>query len=120
MITQLRKTLRMECAHHIPNHPGKCARPHGHSYVVEVFIRGEIDPKTGMIKDFYDIKADLEVIIGWCDHLDLNGCYSDMLTTAENLSVRWLTDLRKIDERYVGVRVHETESGCAESWSTGG
>ncbi|CAG8523177.1 3010_t:CDS:2 [Diversispora eburnea] len=32
---------------------GKCNHPngHGHNYTVEVIIRGEIDPKTGMDKD---------------------------------------------------------------------
>lgn len=32
---------------------GKCARPngHGHNYHIEVTVKGEIDPRTGMIVD---------------------------------------------------------------------
>lgn len=49
---------------------GKCANPngHGHNYKVEVMVRGEIDPVSGMIANVAELK---EII--WAhalDHLD--------------------------------------------------
>ena len=57
---QIRKTFRFEAAHVLPFHPGKCARMHGHSYVLEVAVRGplqESGPARGMILDFDEIKT---------------------------------------------------------------
>ena len=39
---QIRKHFRFEAAHALPFHPGKCARMHGHSYRLEVAVRGPI------------------------------------------------------------------------------
>ena len=37
---------------------GKCNNPngHGHNYVLEVTVAGEIDPTTGMVVDLKDLK----------------------------------------------------------------
>ncbi|MBX9928266.1 MAG: 6-carboxytetrahydropterin synthase [Gemmatimonadaceae bacterium] len=54
---------------------GKCARLpwHGHSYVVDVTVRGEIDPQTGMCVSLAALDAALaaEVVARW-DHQVLN------------------------------------------------
>jgi 6-pyruvoyltetrahydropterin/6-carboxytetrahydropterin synthase len=114
-VVTLRKLVRIEAAHCIANHPGKCARPHGHSYVIEVFIKGRVDQETGMVKDFYEIKEDCNQVIEVCDHRDLNEMFPDMLTTAENLALYFLGELRVRDWRYICVRVHETATGYAEA-----
>ena len=44
------KTFRFESAHHLPGHSGKCARPHGHSYRLEVAVRGPIRHAPGGAK----------------------------------------------------------------------
>lgn len=119
MTVAVRKAIRISAAHHIPNHPGKCARPHGHNYLVEAFVKGPVDPETGMIKDFYDISKDLEIIVGSWDHQDLNEMVkggvliAPFLTTAENLAEFWLAMLRRIDDRYDAVKVWETEDSYA-------
>lgn len=109
------KIVEISAAHCIPNHPGKCARPHGHNYKIEVGIAGDINPETGMVKDFYEVKQDIaETIEGPCDHQDLNKVYPGLLTTAENLAVLWLAALRARDPRYCAIRVWETASCLAE------
>lgn len=111
------KRIEISAAHHIPNHKGKCAREHGHNYVVEIGVVGPVNPETGMVKDFYDIKTDIDlVIVQPCDHRDLNQVYKGMLTTAENLAVTWLQQLRKLDDRYTVVRVFETSTSFVEVW----
>ena len=54
------KIFRFESAHHLPGHHGKCARPHGHSYRLEVTIHGPIkhapeESDYGMVMDFGDL-----------------------------------------------------------------
>ena len=49
-----------------------CAR-HGHNYHLEVTLRGEPDPVTGMVFDLAELKAVLESeIMDRFDHRDLN------------------------------------------------
>ena len=52
---------------------GRAASQHGHNYRLEVTLRGEPDPVTGMVVDLKDLKALLErEIAGRFDHRDLN------------------------------------------------
>lgn len=71
---------------------GKCNNPygHGHNYVLEVAVKGAIDPETGRVVspaalDEYVAKQVLEEI----DHRDLNRDVSEFantVPTTENLS----------------------------------
>jgi 6-pyruvoyltetrahydropterin/6-carboxytetrahydropterin synthase len=52
---------------------GRCAAQHGHDYRLEVTLRGEPDPKTGMVLDFKELGEILErEITARFDHRDLN------------------------------------------------
>src|SRR5262245_44666934 len=54
---------------------GPCAHKggHGHNYVLEVTLRGEVDPETGMLIDLKKLKAVIErEVIAKCDHRNLN------------------------------------------------
>jgi 6-pyruvoyltetrahydropterin/6-carboxytetrahydropterin synthase len=52
---------------------GRCADQHGHNYRLEVTVRGEPDPVTGMVVDLKDLKAVLErEVMARFDHRDLN------------------------------------------------
>jgi len=72
---------------------GKCASPnyHGHNYVLTVVVKGEINPDTGFVMNFTDLKRILRTeIIDVVDHKNLNtdvDFMSGILTSAENLVV---------------------------------
>jgi 6-pyruvoyltetrahydropterin/6-carboxytetrahydropterin synthase len=52
---------------------GRRAAQHGHNYRLEVTLRGEPDPVTGMLMDLGALKAILErEIVARFDHKDLN------------------------------------------------
>jgi 6-pyruvoyltetrahydropterin/6-carboxytetrahydropterin synthase len=52
---------------------GEKARQHGHNYRLELTVRGEVDPVTGMVVDLKEIQDLLEREIGErFDHRDLN------------------------------------------------
>jgi len=119
MFASVTKRIRICAAHHIPNHRGKCARPHGHNYTIDVTATGEINPETGMVIDFYDMKEHLKFVIeSPCDHQDLNLVYPDLITTAENLAIRWLYEMCQLDGRYASIRVYETDDCYAEAFAS--
>ena len=88
------KIFRFEAAHHLPGHHGKCARPHGHSYWLEVTIHGPIKDAPGesdhsMVMDFGDLSHIVKnSVIERLDHQDLNAI-TELHTTAENLA-HWI------------------------------
>lgn len=72
---------------------GKCTRPpgHGHNYVLEVTIGGNIDRETGMVFDLKKLKDIIETeIVAKLDHTNLNdpaGLLRGLIPTTENLAV---------------------------------
>ena len=85
------KEFSFEAAHLLPNVPAdhKCRRLHGHSFRVEVHIRGEVDSNTGWIMDFADIKKVFQPIHEQLDHRYLNDINGLSNPTSENLA-RWI------------------------------
>ena len=53
MRVELSKTFRFEAAHRLPQVPPdhKCHRMHGHSFMVDVVIEGELDERMGWLVD---------------------------------------------------------------------
>lgn len=52
---------------------GPAASQHGHNYRIEVTVRGEPDPVTGMVMDLAELKAVIErEVMSRFDHRDLN------------------------------------------------
>jgi 6-pyruvoyltetrahydropterin/6-carboxytetrahydropterin synthase len=68
------KKFDFEAAHWIPAFPEghKCRRMHGHSFKVEVKLRGALDPELGILMDFADIKSVVKPYIEYLDHDCLN------------------------------------------------
>lgn len=50
----------------------KCGRLHGHTFLLRVWVGGELDAKTGMLIDFADVDAALRPVLDALDHHDLN------------------------------------------------
>ncbi|MDP6980879.1 MAG: 6-carboxytetrahydropterin synthase [Myxococcota bacterium] len=69
---------------------GLAAEQHGHNYRLEVTVKGEPDPRTGMVMNLVDLKAILErEVMGRFDHRDLNAdtdFFKDIPPTPENLA----------------------------------
>jgi 6-pyruvoyl tetrahydropterin synthase/QueD family protein len=90
-IVELTKDFRFEAAHSLPHVPKghKCARLHGHSFRVEVTVKGPVDPHTGWVVDFAEIKAAFEPLEDLLDHRFLNEIPGLENSTSENIA-RWL------------------------------
>lgn len=62
---------------------------HGHSFRGEVAIRGDVDPATGWVMDFADLKRAVEPVIARLDHYLLNEIAGLENPTSEMLAV-WI------------------------------
>lgn len=76
------KEFRFEAAHVLPLHPGKCSRLHGHSWLMRVGVRAPINPKTGFVIDFIDLKALVQPLIDVWDHSFL-GAHGSLQSSEE-------------------------------------
>jgi len=106
---------------------GLCYNPpaHGHNYMLEVTVSGEVDPKTGMVINLFDLKRVLLAVIEEFDHKNLNldmPYFKDRIPTSENLArVLW----SKLDtQQDIGtlhtIRLCEDEDLYAEITAEGG
>lgn len=104
------KEFVFEAAHRLPNVPPghKCARLHGHSWRGVIYVRGDIDPHSGWIMDFADIKSRFEPLYQQLDHNYLNDIEGLENPTSEVLA-RWIwTRLKPALPQLARVIVHET------------
>ncbi len=100
----------------------KCANlnGHGHNYVLEVVVAGEINLETGYLIDLKILKKIInEVIISKVDHKHLNfdvDFLSGVIPTAENIAVAiWHQLFNRIPNgKLFSVKVYETENNYAE------
>jgi 6-pyruvoyltetrahydropterin/6-carboxytetrahydropterin synthase len=111
MKTSITKIFTFEAAHQLPNHSGKCAHLHGHSYRLEVTVSGEIikeGSSEGMVLDFSDMGAvvDREVLNKW-DHQCLNDLV-DFVPTAELLAAEIFKRLKDTGLNVTKVSLWET------------
>lgn len=87
------KRFTFDAAHHLAsNVPAghRCAKLHGHSFEVEVYIRGSAEPQEGgWVMDFQDFEAALEPLRAELDHNYLNEIPGLEVPTMENIS-RWI------------------------------
>ena len=77
-----------DAAHALIGYPGQCKDLHGHTWDVEVTIKGiELDG-VGIVYDFKDLKENLRSILYQYDHRYLNEVapFDAMNATAENLA----------------------------------
>lgn len=109
------KVFTLEAAHRLPNVPPghKCARLHGHSFRVEIHVSGDIDPQTGWVMDFAEIKAAFQPLYDRLDHHYLNDIEGLDNPTSERLAV-WIWDqLKPAMPLLSEIVVHETcTAGC--------
>jgi len=69
---------------------GPCYRQHGHNYLLEVTVGGDLDPVTGMSADLAAVDAAVKAaVLSRVDHYDLSATVpelSGVITTGESLA----------------------------------
>ena len=77
---RITRRLEFDAGHRIPDHNSQCRHLHGHRYVIEISLRGEIivadgESNNGMVMDFAEIKSIAnEAVVQQWDHAFLAYC----------------------------------------------
>lgn len=106
---------------------GRCYNPpaHGHNYMLEVTVSGDVDPQTGMVINLFDLKRVLLGMIEEFDHKNLNldmPYFADRIPTSENLARVLWTKLEPQSDigTLHAIRLYEDEDLFAEITAAGG
>jgi 6-pyruvoyltetrahydropterin/6-carboxytetrahydropterin synthase len=107
---EIYKEFSMDCAHYLPNVPAdhKCARMHGHTYYVKIFVQSEIDPYSGWVVDFADIKKAWAPLEARLDHFLLNEIPGLENPTAENIAIYLWNELKPTLPQLSKLEIKET------------
>ena len=107
-----------EAAHMIKNYPGKCARLHGHNWIVEAEVVGDKLNELGILIDFKILKTELKKILEEFDHQYLNELeiFSDKNPTAENLAKiifeKFSANKIFVDAKLSAIKIYESPKSC--------
>lgn len=101
---------------------GKCSNPnwHGHNYILEIVVAGEINPETGFVIDVKVLKEIIhKYVISKVDHKNLNidtDFMKGIIPSAENIAVAIWNQLKdKIPQgKLYLVKLSETENNFFE------
>ena len=106
---------------------GKCARPHGHghNYLLDVTVRGEVNPRTGMVCDLVALLNLVnDLVVEPFDHTFLNkdvSHFASCVPTAENIALHisdcLATPIRAIGAHLHKVRLQESPNNAAEVYA---
>jgi 6-pyruvoyltetrahydropterin/6-carboxytetrahydropterin synthase len=102
--------VHFEAAHRLPKTPEghKCRNLHGHSFKGEIHVTGEVNPETGWVVDFADLKAAFAPLHAQLDHRFLNEVEGLENPTSENIAI-WIWErLKGSMPKLSAVVVHET------------
>ncbi len=96
------KEFTFDSAHWLPNVPEdhKCRHMHGHTYIVRLYVAGNLDPRLGWVVDFASVKDVWRPLERILDHKVLNDIKGLENPTAENLAV-WIW--RKVKPELAGL-----------------
>ena len=109
-LCRIGKQYSFSAAHFLPlvgaNHP--CRRMHGHNYVVELEVRGEIAPVDGFCSniDFFQLDLLMKPILEKIDHRTLNDEIEN--PTAELIAQYIMDEINKNRAILFSVKVWET------------
>lgn len=115
MPTTITRRYSFEAAHWLPKVPEehKCRRLHGHNYLVDVTIGGQVN-EIGFIIDFWDLDKIVDPIIQLVDHRTLNDIIGLENPTAEFIGTWFMYKLNgtlPLKHSIANIRIYET-SNC--------
>jgi len=123
------RKLEFDAGHRIPDHRSQCRNLHGHRYVLEITLRGDLVDREGasdrgMVMDFAAVKAlAIEHLVGKWDHaflvyerdqavcaflktmVDHKTVVLDRIPTVENLAAIAFEVLTNVYDAHYGVNL---------------
>lgn len=144
-LMEITRRFEFDAGHRVKHHKSKCRNLHGHRYVLEVTLKGEIiqtygDSSQGMVMDFGDIKdlinehfveqldhafivwEDDESVLNFLRHDGHKHVVVPFVPTAENLVVYAKENVSALIEEHTGgrvtvsrIRLYETPNSWADA-----
>lgn len=116
MKTSVTKVIKFETAHQLTEAYSEiCKQIHGHSYKAEITFENDIDPETGMIIDFKQMKEILQTVVDKYDHkFFTKETFGGLNPTAENMA---MDIFKMVKKQYVfikKVKLWETDTCFCE------
>ena len=107
-----------DAAHALRGHEGPCENLHGHTWKVQVSLKGEKLNKIGLLEDFKAIKKELEEILAEFDHKLLNDLkpFETENPSSENLARIIFKKMKVKCKALSKVLVWESHTSCAAYW----
>jgi 6-pyruvoyltetrahydropterin/6-carboxytetrahydropterin synthase len=86
MTVEITQQFTFDAAHQLGAGADENRRLHGHSFYVEVTLKGEPQSQTGFLRDFGEVEAALKTVRDMLDHRLLNEVEGLGAPTLENLA----------------------------------
>ena len=99
-----------DAAHALRGYEGACENLHGHTWKVQIFLRGNKLNKIGLLEDFKNIKAKLALALKAYDHKLINDTppFDKKNPTSENLAAAIYQSLKRSYKNISKVTVWES------------
>jgi 6-pyruvoyltetrahydropterin/6-carboxytetrahydropterin synthase len=111
----LKVNSHFDAAHFLRNYQGKCANIHGHTWQVQIMVKGVSLNNQGILIDFGILKTLLNETIAKFDHQLINDLpefsVSKLNPTAENIA-------GFVFENLVGKLPQNIQLDCVEVWES--
>jgi len=108
------KKFRFDSAHKLNNYKGDCANLHGHTYVLHVSVKGDVD-SNGFVIDFKELnKIVKDEVISKLDHKHLNEIIKQ--PTAENICI-WIAEKLSKKLNLYKLKLYETPDSYVELYT---
>lgn len=112
VVAEVTKRLKLVYGHYLVDYNGACEVQHGHNATVEISVKGPINPDTGMVMDFGEIKKIAQALLDVWDHDVLNEVDPSfaIAPTAEVLTTYLAATLREYIPGLSRIQFYETDS----------
>jgi len=115
-VVEITRQFTFDSSHKLEDYDGKCANLHGHTYHLQISLKGRINPKTGMLIDFKELNSTIsDLVLERIDHVYLNDVMK-VNPTAENI-VCWIwkrLEKEPIGEHLSRIKLWETPNSFVE------
>ncbi len=107
-----------DAAHALRGYEGPCENLHGHTWKVQVFLKGEKLNNIGLLQDFKEIRNELKKILTNFDHKLLNDVkpFDTENPSSENMAKEIFKRMKKRTETLDKVIVWESPASSAAYW----
>jgi 6-pyruvoyltetrahydropterin/6-carboxytetrahydropterin synthase len=105
-------------AHALRGYQGPCENLHGHSWKVQLFLKGEKLNKIGLLIDFKEVKSILKEVIAPFDHQLINDIkpFDAENPSSENLAKTIYKEMKKRIKETSKIIIWESATARAAYW----